>query len=68
MLTRVRNILEVRLLNNQIKDQNNVLDGKVKERIRELNETRLSVIQCLGKTSWSSLMRSWILCVLIKVS
>jgi putative two-component system response regulator len=48
VLCRVRNILEVRLLHNEIRNQNNVLETRVRERTIELEKTRLSVIQRLG--------------------
>ncbi len=50
-LTRVRNMLEVRLLHNQIRDQNRSLEEKVRERTLELERTRLDVIQRLGRAS-----------------
>lgn len=46
--TRIRNQLEVRLLHNQIKNQNVILEQKVKERTRELAHTRREVIYRLG--------------------
>jgi putative two-component system response regulator len=51
ILFRIRNILEVRLLHNKLRDQNILLDEKVKERTLELNETRLSVIRRLGQAA-----------------
>ncbi len=45
---RIRNILEVRLLHNELRNQNVILDQKVLERTKELEETRLSVIRRLG--------------------
>lgn len=49
LLLRVRNIIEVRLLNNEIRDQNKILEIKVKERTTELYETQLDVIQRLSR-------------------
>jgi putative two-component system response regulator len=51
VLTRVRNLLEVRLLQNQLKDKNILLDEKVRERTKELEYTRLDVIRRLGRAS-----------------
>lgn len=50
-LTRVRNMLEVRLLHNEIRAQNKNLEKKVRERTRELEETRMEVIHRLGRAS-----------------
>ena len=51
VLTRIRNMLEVRLLHNQVRDQNRILEEKVLERTQELNETRMEVIQRLGRAA-----------------
>lgn len=51
VLTRIRNMLEVRLLHNQVRDQNKILEVKVLERTQELNETRMEVIQRLGRAA-----------------
>ena len=51
VLTRIRNMLEVRLLHNQVRDQNKILEDKVRERTHELNETRMEVIQRLGRAA-----------------
>ncbi len=51
ILTRIRNILTVRLLHQQIRRQNAELEEKVKERTRELQETRLEIIQRLGQAA-----------------
>jgi putative two-component system response regulator len=50
-LTRIRNALEVRLLNNLIRDQNRRLEETVRERTRELRETRLEVVRRLGRAA-----------------
>ncbi len=47
-LTRIHNMLEVRLLHNQVRDQNVILERKVQERTAELNDTRLEIIRRLG--------------------
>ncbi|TCS64360.1 HD-GYP domain-containing protein [Varunaivibrio sulfuroxidans] len=47
-MTRIRNLIEIRLLHNQVREQNMALDRKVKERTRELEETRLEVVRRLG--------------------
>jgi putative two-component system response regulator len=49
VLCRIQNLLEVRLLHNQVRRQNKVLDQKVRERTRELNHSRLEVINRLGR-------------------
>ncbi len=47
-LTRIYNLLEVRLMHKQIRRQNKKLEEKVKERTAELYETRMEVINRLG--------------------
>ena len=49
--TRIRNMLEVRLMHNQIRDQNKVLEEKVKERTKEIEATRLEIITRLGRAA-----------------
>jgi len=51
VLLRINNLLEVRLMHQQQRDLNKILDRKVKERTRELNETRLEVIRRLGRAA-----------------
>ncbi|MDH5600923.1 MAG: HD domain-containing protein, partial [Gammaproteobacteria bacterium] len=51
LMTRIRNMLEVRIMTKAIKDQNKVLDGMVKVRTRELHDTRLEVIRRLGRAA-----------------
>lgn len=48
VLLKSRNIIEVRLLYNQIKNQNASLEHQVNERIKEIRDTRLDVIQRLA--------------------
>lgn len=50
-LARVTNLLEVRLLHNTVLRQNEALEAKVRERTRELNESRLEVIRRLGRAA-----------------
>jgi putative two-component system response regulator len=50
-LTRIRNMLEVRLLHNRVRDQNRILEDKVSARTREIRETRLEVIRRLGRAA-----------------
>jgi len=50
-LTRIRNMLEVRLLHNQVLDQNRALEETVRARTREIRETRLEVIRRLGRAA-----------------
>jgi len=51
LLSRIRNMLEVRILNKAIKQQNQILEQKVYERTRELDETRLEIIRRLGRAA-----------------
>lgn len=48
---RIRNMLEVRLLYKALANQNQVLEEKVKERTKELRDTRLEIIQRLVHAS-----------------
>lgn len=48
---RISNMLEIRLLHNQTKDQNRLLELKVKERTYELEETRREAILRLGRAA-----------------
>ena len=49
VLNRIRNMLEMRFLNNQLSDQNMILEQKVEERTRELRDTRFEIILRLGR-------------------
>lgn len=51
LLSRIRNMLEVRMLNKAMKQQNQRLEEKVYERTRELDETRLEIIRRLGRAA-----------------
>lgn len=51
LLSRIRNMLEVRLLNKAMKNQNILLEEKVRERTRELDDTRLEIILRLGRAA-----------------
>jgi len=51
LMTRIKNMLEVRIMTKAIKNQNKILDGKVKERTKELFDTRLEVIRRLGRAA-----------------
>lgn len=48
VLLKSRNIIEVRLLYNQIKRHNTSLDQQINDRIKEIRDTRLEVIQRLA--------------------
>jgi putative two-component system response regulator len=48
VILKSRNIIEVRLLYNQIKNQNISLEQQVNDRIKEIRDTRLDVIQRLA--------------------
>ena len=47
-LMRIRNLIEVRLMHNEIRSQNAILDQKVRERTQELRSTQLEIIHRLG--------------------
>lgn len=51
ILTRINNILMVRLLHNEVKDQNLILEKRVQERTIELEETRREIIFRLGRAA-----------------
>ena len=48
---RISNMLEIRLLHNQVRDQNPILEEKVRARTRELEETRKEAILRLGRAA-----------------
>ncbi len=48
VLSRIRNMLEVRLLHNEIRDQNQVLEEKVRERTKELLASQQEIISRLA--------------------
>lgn len=48
VLVRIRNLLEVRLAQKQLRMHNEILDQKVQERTQELQDTRLEIINRLG--------------------
>ncbi len=50
-ITRIRNLLTVRILHNQVRNQNRILEKKVQERTIELKETRLEIIHRLGRAA-----------------
>lgn len=50
-LARIKNMLDVRLLHNRVRQQNQLLDEKVRERTQQLVDTRLEVIQRLGRAA-----------------
>ena len=51
VLQRIHNILEVRLLHNQVKAQNQNLEKIVVQRTKELAHSRLEIIQRLGRAA-----------------
>lgn len=51
VLTRIRNMLEVRLLHNQVREQNKTLEEKVRIRTEELVDTRMEIIRRLGRAA-----------------
>jgi putative two-component system response regulator len=48
VLLRIRNLLETRFLHLQLKDQNQLLETKVRERTYDLEESRLEILQRLS--------------------
>jgi len=50
-LTRIRNLLTVRILHNEVRDQNLILERKVQQRTMELHDTRLEIIRRLGQAA-----------------
>jgi len=73
-LTRIRNMIEARLLHKQVRDQNVILEERVKERTHELEATRLEVVRRLAiaaeykdnETGLHVLRMSKVACVLAK--
>lgn len=51
VLTRIHNMLEVRMLHNEVKNQNLKLEEKVIERTQELIKTQKEILKRLGKAS-----------------
>jgi putative two-component system response regulator len=51
LLARVRNLLEVHRYQTHLRRQNVVLEEKVRERTRELHDTRLEIIHRLGRAA-----------------
>jgi putative two-component system response regulator len=51
VIQRISNMLEIRLLHNQVRNHNQVLEDKVKVRTRELEETRREAILRLGRAA-----------------
>lgn len=51
LCTRVRNMLEVRLLHNRARRQNTLLEAMVRQRTRELDDTRLEILRRLGRAA-----------------
>lgn len=51
VLNRIRNILQVRILNKQISSQNQMLEQKVKKRTEELELTQLEIVRRLGRAA-----------------
>lgn len=51
LLARVANMLEMQLLQKQVREHNQILEQKVRERTTELYETRLEIVRRLGRAA-----------------
>lgn len=51
VMVRIQNMLNVRLLHNRVNHQNKVLDQRIRERTQELADTRLEVVERLGRAA-----------------
>jgi len=51
LLARVRNLIDAHQLHKLVKMENEVLESRVRERTRELRETRLQIVQRLGRAA-----------------
>ncbi len=50
-VTRIRNLLEGKMLHNHIRDQNQTLEEGIQERTRELEDTRMEIVHRLGRAA-----------------
>ncbi|MGN7611371.1 HD domain-containing phosphohydrolase [Magnetococcales bacterium HHB-1] len=51
VLSRIQNMLKVRLLHKQVRQQNQTLEARVRERTQELEDTRLDIVRRLGRAA-----------------
>ena len=51
VLVRIQNMLEVRMLHNTLRDQNKILESKISERTKDLQETQLEIVHRLGRAA-----------------
>lgn len=51
LLARVKNMLEVQMAHKFMRNQNGILEQKVKKRTQEIYETRMQVVRCLGRAA-----------------
>jgi putative two-component system response regulator len=51
VITTIGNMVRIRLLHNEVKNQNIILEKKVQQRTLELNDTRLEIIRRLGQAA-----------------
>jgi len=51
VMTRIRNMLEVRVAHKKLQQQNKILEQKVNERTQELRDSQLEIVQRLGLAS-----------------
>ncbi|MDH5572646.1 MAG: response regulator [Gammaproteobacteria bacterium] len=51
VLSRARNLIEGQLFHQHLKKQNEVLEQKVQARTKEIYDTRLEIVRCLGRAA-----------------
>ena len=51
VLLRIRNLLETRFMHLQLRDQNEVLESRVRERTKDLDEARLETLERLARAA-----------------
>jgi putative two-component system response regulator len=51
LLSRIRNLLEVQVTKQELKEQNNILEKKVLERTQKIYESRLKIVRHLGRAA-----------------
>ena len=51
VLSRIRNMLEIRLMHNQLRDHNKILEDKVRARTKALRDSQLEIVRRLSNAS-----------------